>query len=521
MQEKPEIDCLIIGHNAENFGDHKSFVEKLGFNSCANRDLSRNYINVEGKDYIFTDYFNSIKEYKSNPIDISETFSNTIAYLCSFLQKWNCSYEFVNSFNTEKDVLTDKLRVNKIVSVAITTTLYTTYQPLVEIIKLIRKYNNRTKIVVGGPFISTLIRNEEEYVQDYLFDLIGSDYYINSSQGEASLVRLISILKTDRIVSRIDNLIYKNENTWKRTCFKIERNSLSEYYIDWQLFKDRKIEYCALRTSISCPYTCLFCGFPEHAGKYEAMDIESFTIELESLKCLLSLKGIHFVDDTFNINKERFKKLLNIIIRNNVTIIWHSYIRCQLLDDEIVGMMKQSGCRGVYLGLESGSNAMLINMNKHATIEEYYKGLLLLKKYGIVTHGNFIIGFPGETSTTIRETIDFIKFSGLDFYKVNLWFCEHISPIWHYYRSNYSLKGGSFEWSHKTMNSKEANFYVDYIYRQINNPVWVPQYNFDFDNLMHLIYRGINLEIVKQILSQFNDINKKQYEIKFQNYRAY
>jgi anaerobic magnesium-protoporphyrin IX monomethyl ester cyclase len=143
-------------------------------------------------------------------------------------------------------------------------------------------------------------------------------------------------------------------------------------------------------------------------------------------------------------------------------------------------------------------------MNKAVTVEEYLKGISLLKKYRIMTHGNFIIGFPGETEKTVQDTIEFIKDSGIDFYRAQLWYCMPITPIWES-RQKYGIEGKSFEWSHATMNSQTACDIIDEMFLSIDRPVWTPQYNFDINNIIHMLHGGITLEQVKRFLEAFNN----------------
>ena len=82
--------------------------------------------------------------------------------------------------------------------------------------------------------------------------------------------------------------------------------------------------------------------------------------------------------------------------------------------------MAQSGCKGVFLGIESGSPHILKLMTKAATIEKYADGMKLLRQYDILTFGSFIVGFPGETSETVKETADFIKENKPDYWRADI-----------------------------------------------------------------------------------------------------
>ena len=169
----------------------------------------------------------------------------------------------------------------------------------------------------------------------------------------------------------------------------------------------------------------------------------------------------------------------------------------------MVQLMKESGCEGVYLGIESGSNEILKNMNKATTIDKYKKGIELLKKYGINTVASILVGFPGETEDTVKETMDFLEDSGPDFLTIHLWYCSTITPIWKQ-REEYKIKGSQFEWSHETMNSKEACDLIYDIHSTIKNTIYIPQYNFDFAGVVNLLRRGMSIEQVKDFLNLFN-----------------
>lgn len=273
--------------------------------------------------------------------------------------------------------------------------------------------------------------------------------------------------------------------------------------IDWSLFKGYIGKFVSIRTCISCAFRCAFCAFPQHAGKYQVLEVEKIQKDFKALHELGCVKHIQFIDDTLNVPKERFKEMLKMMIESKYGFEWNSYIRCQYLDEETVKLMKESGCKGVFLGIESGSQKILDNMNKKSTIEQYRNGIALLKKYNIITFASLIIGFPGETYETFRETVDFIKEVKPDFWRTQLWYCDRLTPIWQE-REKYDIKGASFNWSHSTMNSKEAMNLIKEMYTEIKESVWLPQYNFDLNGVFHLLYRGFTLEKVKDFIRTFN-----------------
>lgn len=507
-----KIDCLLIGHNEMNFTDYEESIRQMGRHSGAYRDLNLNFIRYSNKPFHAAEIFNlfccgdGLSGPLIKPLDIFATFSATIAYLGSWLNKHGLTFEYVNSFQAEKKQLAETLSGEDILTIAITTTYYTSVLPILEIVDFIKHYNQRAKIIVGGPFVSNQVRSLEPVSLDYLFSSIeGVDIYVNSSQGETALLNIIGALKNGNPLEHINNIYYKKKgcNGFIASPTIKENNRLSENQVNWDLFADRAGECVNVRTAISCPFSCAFCGSPKHAGDYQRLEAKDIEKELNQLHRVESVKFIHFIEDTFNIPVKRFKEILRMMVKNKYRFIWHSYFRCQFADREMVELMKKSGCMGVYLGLESGNNRVLENMNKAVKVEEYFKGIELLKEYDIIMLGSFVLGFPGETVETTADTIRFIEESGIDFYRVQPWYCLPIAPIWQE-REKYHLRGESFEWSHATMDSETTFELLEELFLTIEKSTWVPQYNFDINNLFQMLQRGISMEQVKNFLRAFN-----------------
>jgi anaerobic magnesium-protoporphyrin IX monomethyl ester cyclase len=511
MEKDTMIDCLLIGHNEMDFLEYEKILRNMGMNSGAYRDLDLNFIIYNHRPTTLPGLYNithnrqgEISPDGASFFHVAESFSAAIAYLGTYLDRNGCTFDYVKDFQYSKTRLAEKLRKGNILVTAIITTLYVSMHPIIEIIEFIKKYNAATKIIIGGPFVSTKARTTDPEELEFIFQTnLGADYYVNSSQGEAALIKIIKAIKNKLPLDDIPNIYYKVGETLKATPLLEEDNKLPGNMVDWSLFKDNVHGFANTRTSVSCPFSCSFCGFPRHAGPYQTAPVEAIERELETLDRLGTVKSLHFIDDTFNIPAARFKEILRMLIKNKFGFKWHSYFRCQYADREMAELMKTSGCEGVFLGLESGSDQILKNMNKTVEVEKYLRGIELLKEYGMVTYGNFIIGFPGETEETVKETVDFIETGGLDFYRAQLWYCEPITPIYEQ-KDLYRIQGESFEWSHVTMNSPKACDLIEKIFLTIENPTWVPQYNFDFDGIWHLVHRGMSIPQLKDFLKGFN-----------------
>ena len=517
MKKENMIDCLLVGHNEMDFAEYEKSIRDMGLNTGAYRDLNLNFINYNSRPYTLPEIFNIFhyqdfdrKNGTAPFFHVAESFSAAIAYLGSYLHRHGYTFDYVNAFQYSRVELAEKLRKENILTIAIITTLYVSVFPIIEIIEFIKKNNPSVKIIVGGPFVSTKARTLSPDELKFLFQItIGADFYVDSSQGEGALIKIINAVKNNLPLDDIPNIHYKLGDNLKATPVLKENNMLSANMVNWSLFKENVHHYANVRTSISCPFSCSFCGFPQHAGQYQVMPVEAIEAELIKLDKIGTVKNVHFIDDTFNIPIDRFKEIMRMIIKNKFGFKWHSYFRCQFADKETLELMNMAGCEGVFLGLESGNDQILKNMNKAVDVEKYLRGLKLLKEYEIITFGNFIIGFPGETEETVKDTANFIQNSGLDFFRAQLWYCEPITPIFKE-KDLYHIKGESFEWSHSTMNAQTACDLIENIFSTIENPTWIPQYNCDFDSIWHFVHRDVSIPQVKNLLKHFNfAVNEK------------
>lgn len=507
------LDCLIIGMNEFNYENYIRMIRSMGEEKPPYRDLNLNFVEYEGKAY--------------RCLDLIDHFSNTgkklhnwdflwpvVLYLGTYLDGHGYSMDYVNNFHLEKEKLKEKLMNNEILTIAITTTLNVIPHPVMEIIQFVRQYNPAAKIIVGGPYIlnqafkelynikNGSLENNRELLN--FFNLIGADFYVISSEGEKALVQLIRTIKNNRSFDAINNIAYKKGSEFIITGTSNEFNPLESNMINYNLFPPEDFgNYLLTRTAKSCPFRCAFCDFPLKAGKYSYLSPGLVEKELNAIEEIGTVKDVSFVDDTFNVPGDRFKEILKIMIRNKYSFKWNCYLRCSHMDEESVELMKESGCEGVFLGIESGSDTMLKYMNKRTKSDINKKYIHLLKEAGIITHANFLIGFPGETGDTIAETIEFIEDSQPDFFRAQLWYADPTTPIWGK-KEELKITGAFFDWSHHTMDSTTACNYLDDLFLNIKNSQWLPQWGFELWSLFYLQHMGMDMEKIKSIITDFN-----------------
>jgi len=211
-----------------------------------------------------------------------------------------------------------------------------------------------------------------------------------------------------------------------------------------------------IRTASGCPFSCAFCSYPTTAKVWETSTADNVRSHLDSLVSIDGLKNLVFIDDTFNVPVERFVDLLKIF--KEYEFGWYSFLRVQFINEEIVRHMKESGCLGVYLGVESASDAVLKNMNKQARSKDFSRGISLLNHYDIDYVAAFVLGFPGETEATLKQNLEFMEENKVKYYALKEFYYMENTRVYQM-REAYGLEGMGAKWRHNTMSYAEASDY--------------------------------------------------------------
>jgi len=507
MSNGQHLDCVVIGYNELPFDRYETLLRQYGEESEAYRDLKFSFINFGDKKLNYVGLLNHVLELAGHgngkgvrPFESGDIPNLAAVYLTNFLRKHGHYTKYINLFQYEKDRLAEFLSEDPY-CVAITTTFYVLNFPVSEMVQFIRKHNPKVKIVVGGPLIANHARNYQGDELKSAFDDMGADIYVIEGQGEIALSQILQCLKEKGDLSKVPNIAYSENGSLRLTPHVLENSSLDENRIDWLDFNNENLgRTLQTRTARSCAFNCSFCNYPTRAGKLTLAGLDTLEQEFDSMYALGNTQNVVFIDDTFNVPLPRFKEICRLMIKKKYNFNWFSYFRCSNSDEEAIDLMAQSGCKGVFLGIESGSPDILKLMTKAATIEKYADGMKLLRAHDILTFGSFIIGFPGETNETVKETSDFIKENKPDYWRAQMWYCEPGTPI-EKRRDEFGISGEGFVWQHNTMDSLEAMDHIDKMFLTIHESTWLPQWSFDFWIIPYLNGRGIPFPQFKQFMA--------------------
>lgn len=280
----------------------------------------------------------------------------------------------------------------------------------VDIAKLVKQETDAITII-GGVHASAL---PEAVLQSYPqvdIAVVG--------EGENTMLELLDTLSVRGSLSEVKGIVYRDgpEIHWnKRRPWIKDLDSLpfpARDLVDINLYRPhshnvRRKPCITMLTSRGCPFGCNFCashlslgrGFRAHSPEYVIEEIEYLVKEYGAQQLLIT-------DDTFTVDKSRVVKICNGIIRKAIKVEWFCFARVDLVDRELLSLMKRAGCFSIGYGVESGDQRILENLSKGIDLVKCKEIFQISNELGFKTQAFFILGSVGETQETIKKTIRF------------------------------------------------------------------------------------------------------------------
>lgn len=284
------------------------------------------------------------------------------------------------------------------------------------------KINFPTPIVLGGPQATAYPR---EILEDIKAD------FVVVGEGELTVWELVDALENGKEICSIHGLVFRTSSgeivVNKARSLIPDIDSLpfpawhlmppTKYRIEPILAPSKNQPVAPIITSRGCPYQCTFCA--TNATWRRKLRLRSAQNVLEEIKLLVDKFGvneIHITDDNVTFNQRHIESLCDVIMDSGIDISWQcpNGIRIDTLNIELLEKMKAAGCYSLGIGIESGNQDILKRIKKRLDLRKVEQVLKDIEKVGMQTYGFFIIGLPGETEYTIRETINFAKNNPFD-----------------------------------------------------------------------------------------------------------
>jgi len=235
-------------------------------------------------------------------------------------------------------------------------------------------------------------------------------------EGEQTFIELLEKLQTQASLTNVLGITYRNGD-------KIVRNADRPFIEDLDsipfpahhlmplesLKRDGKILF-PLISSRGCVFWCDFCSTVRMFGRgYRMRSPKNVVDEMQLIHDKYGVKQVTFYDDAFTVDRNRVLKICEELHSRKLDMMWDCGTRVDMVDRELMKTMLSAGCFAVWLGVESGSEAILGAMNKRIKLDQTRVAYKTAHEVGLMTIANVVLGFPGETEKTARETIRFVK----------------------------------------------------------------------------------------------------------------
>ncbi len=269
-------------------------------------------------------------------------------------------------------------------------------------IKKIKQYKKSIDIIgIGGFFLHLGEKTikESKFLDAILLDFTTDDIltYLSNPTG------------------KINNVIYRKNNQIINGGIVPPKNRTFSYPVprhelfpikSYKLPLIRHYPFTNMLFSLGCVHRCKFCPYGQGVPLYTYRDVENTIEEMRYIKSL-GIREIRFMDYSISINKPNLKKLCERMVEEKFNFAWHALSKVDEVDEELLTLMKKSGCQTLLFGIENGDQRILDKYAKGITIERIEKTVSTCKKLGISVLAHFILGLPGEDEESVNKTIDF------------------------------------------------------------------------------------------------------------------
>ncbi len=264
--------------------------------------------------------------------------------------------------------------------------------------------------------------------QDFIFEGSPIDFAV-IGEGEITLTELLDTLNAKSNTDKVNGLAFLRDGQIYFTAKRALIQDLSvlprpayhkinmQYYLKPRLYLIRLIPISgiAIYTGRGCPFQCEFCCSSliwkshDKVKFVRTMPLDKVIEELDFLKKEYAIHGFYILDDTFAMDKERAYDFCRKLIKSDLDLIWAAETRVNLIDEEMVKLMKESGCIQLDFGVESGSQKLLDGIRKGITIAEIKRAFKICNRNGVRTFANMLLNLPGETEEDIKDDIRLIE----------------------------------------------------------------------------------------------------------------
>jgi len=349
-----------------------------------------------------------------------------ILYIASFMRKHGLEVEILDAegqgLNREATVQYLTQRNPDIIGITTTTLSIISAGELAQDLKIRIPH---VKVFLGGAHVTALPKETME-------DFCAIDGCV-LGDGESSFTKIVENIQgglewdvgVDGVVGRRDGTLFthpKEEHLQELDALPFPAwDLLDGFPLRYRppFHSYQRLPVANIITTRGCPFNCSFCDRSVF-GKSIYSHSVGYVIEMiEYLIREFGIREVSIKDDAFMSSSDWVAKFCEELRRRDLGLVWSCNARVNFVNEDMLSQMKSAGCRMISYGIESGSPGILKKMMKGITKEQIINALQLTRKKGIVSKGFFMIGVPGESPETLKETLNFINDIPLDELNIN------------------------------------------------------------------------------------------------------
>ncbi len=343
-----------------------------------------------------------------------------IAYIAANLEKHGFKVRIIDSPTlglSHKEVLTQvKSFKPDIVGVSVT---MQSYKSACQHVQEIKKILPECRFVFGGPIVTF----ESEKIMK---DCPNLDYCVRG-EGEETMVDLIKTITAKKSLKNVLGLTWRQAN---RIIHNPDRPQIADLnnlpFPAWHLLPMEKYRgtadlgggqpFATVIATRGCVYHCRFCAATIMWHGQRRRRVSNVLDEVEILVKNYQIRYLHFPDDLLLANRKYALEFCQgMIDRGLNNLSWTCNGRVNLMDYQFLKKLKEAGCVCLFYGIESGNQRILDSIDKGVSLNQIRMAINLTHQAGLQASGSLLIGYPGETSKTIAQTVDFAIELDLDY----------------------------------------------------------------------------------------------------------
>jgi radical SAM superfamily enzyme YgiQ (UPF0313 family) len=258
----------------------------------------------------------------------------------------------------------------------------------------------RVPIVIGGAHI-TLTR-EQGFDAVFEYGFVG--------EADLSWPQLLRQLSVGGDVRQVPGILHRNDGTVQFTGDAPRVENLDDLPMPARhLLRTDRYRIATIMTMRGCPFNCIFCSTQVFGHRVRKRSPQLVVEEIKSVIRDFGVRHFIFMDDTLTLDRKHILAICDGLQRERVAITFEGATRANLLDEELIARMAETGLIRMGFGLESADETVRRIIKKEVPLESYTEANRLANRYGIETQNACMIGLPGDTKESIRKTLAFLR----------------------------------------------------------------------------------------------------------------